>query len=407
MASRRRRPSRLPWVILALIGFGLAGIYYLWLKGETSPQESKADHSVSIETDDSQRREASARVQPTTTSQVVSGEIQREATVSTGEPLRSVQPAEPVARPSRSETATSSGTGRNTRPTNQSTSVTEEASIQRNQPEQVVNRRELVSTLYENGRINELMAEGMDLVAEGRYVEGRRVLSEVLFNPQHDLSSADAQTIRDTLASVNQKLIFSTEIVSGDTLAEYYEVQSGDLLSYIAPRYKIPYQFVERINNISANRLRVGEKLKLIKGPFHARIIKHEYRLDVFLRNSAGAMIFVCSYPVGLGEEDSTPIGKWRIASGRKVRNPDWRNPRTGRYYAANDPANPIGEYWMAIEGIDEHTRGHKSYGIHGTIDLDSIGSQASMGCIRLRPKDIEQLYYMMLDGESIIEIVP
>ena len=136
-------------------------------------------------------------------------------------------------------------------------------------------------------------------------------------------------------------------------------------------------------------------------------MIKRDYRMDVFLRGPDGQPIYVKSYPVGLGQEDSTPAGLWRIEAGKKVKNPDWRNPRTGEYFARNDPDNPIGEYWLALEGIDDDTRGVPGYGIHGTVDPDSIGDQASMGCIRLRSDDIEEVFGMFVGGESTVRIIP
>lgn len=45
------------------------------------------------------------------------------------------------------------------------------------------------------------------------------------------------------------------------------------------------------------------------------------------------------------------------------------------------------------------------SYGIHGTIDPNSIGKQSSMGCIRLRADDIAMVYDMMVEGKSTVVV--
>ena len=42
---------------------------------------------------------------------------------------------------------------------------------------------------------------------------------------------------------------------------------------------------------------------------------------------------------------------------------------------------------------------------IHGTIDPSTIGREASMGCVRLRDKDIELLYQMLEPGRSTVHI--
>ena len=43
------------------------------------------------------------------------------------------------------------------------------------------------------------------------------------------------------------------------------------------------------------------------------------------------------------------------------------------------------------------------SYGIHGTIDPDSIGKAASRGCIRLRDKDIVEVYDFLVKGSEVV----
>jgi len=97
----------------------------------------------------------------------------------------------------------------------------------------------------------------------------------------------------------------------------------------------------------------------------------------------------------------------WRVAQGRKLVNPTWTNPRTGRMYGADDPKNPIGEYWIALEGADDESAGKAGYGIHGTIDPLSVGKEMSMGCVRMLPKDIELVYFCLVDKYSTVRIDP
>jgi len=247
----------------------------------------------------------------------------------------------------------------------------------------------------------------MDLIADGKLVEGRTQLSDLLFADPPVLSAIDADAIRTTLTSINKTLIFSSDAIDNDPLTVYHTVASGDRLAKIAPQHGTPYQFVELINDTPAPRLRVGQTIKLVHGPFHARVSKRDYRMDLFLVGSDNKPTYVMSMPVGLGEDDSTPNGLWKIKRASKVKNPDWRNPRTGEYYKADDPDNPIGEYWMALEGLDDATAGVKGYGIHGTTDQDSIGDQRSMGCVRLRDQDIQLLFALLLARHSTVDILP
>jgi lipoprotein-anchoring transpeptidase ErfK/SrfK len=256
-----------------------------------------------------------------------------------------------------------------------------------------------------SGPAGSQLNRGMAMIREGRLVQGRRELSQLLFADDGGLSALDGQAVRDTLASVNKQLVFSDQVTPGDPLAESYLVQRGDYLSVIAPRYDIPYQFIELINNTPAERLQAGKPVKLIKGPFHARISKRDFRIDIYLNDVDGQPVYVRSFAVGLGEQDSTPMGSFVIAPGSKVQNPSWRNPRTGEFFSRNDPKNPIGEYWLALRGTDVQTEALSGYGIHGTIDSSSIGREASMGCVRLRDKDIALLFNMLEPGRSTVHI--
>ncbi len=52
-------------------------------------------------------------------------------------------------------------------------------------------------------------------------------------------------------------------------------------------------------------------------------------------------------------------------------------------------------------------TSEYQGYGIHGTVEPDSIGKDMSMGCVRLLPGEIEAVWELLVDGDSTVEIVP
>lgn len=249
------------------------------------------------------------------------------------------------------------------------------------------------------------LAQGMKLIEENKLVEGRAALSKLLFAGDASLTPADAQTIRDTLASVNKTLVFSTRMLTGDPLVEPYVIQPGDSYTRIAPKVKLPASALQMINQVESRKLQVGQRLKLVKGPFHAIITKHEYRLDLYLNGADNAPIYVTSFPVGLGENNSTPTGRFTIKD--KTAKPGWTNPRTNETFAPGDPKNPIGAYWIRLVGAEDSTRDIQGYGIHGTIDPNSIGKQMSMGCIRLRDADIEAVFNLLTDGATTVTIKP
>jgi hypothetical protein len=96
------------------------------------------------------------------------------------------------------------------------------------------------------------------------------------------------------------------------------------------------------------------------------------------------------TYSIAVGAAGlETPSGLYKIQS--KAVNPAWHVPQSdwagklaGKVIPADDPKNPIKARWMGI---------YDGAGIHGTDAIDSIGTAASHGCIRMRISDVERLY--------------
>ena len=260
--------------------------------------------------------------------------------------------------------------------------------------------------------VRERILWGMEAIEQNRLVDARRLLSEALLDDR--CAPADKPALRESLAAVNETLVFSPTIASDDPLSERYIVQPGDALSRIARKTgaDIDWRFIQRINRISdPRRIRVGQTLKIVKGPFHAIVDKSDYRMDLFAEvpgASSGepGVVYIRSFPVGLGELDSTPEGEWIVRNNSKLVNPDWTNPRTGERFDKNDPMNPIGERWIGLRGTDPQTEALSGYGIHGTIEPSSIGQQESMGCVRLLDDDVELVYELLEEGKSRVAIV-
>src|SRR5262249_6622499 len=157
----------------------------------------------------------------------------------------------------------------------------------------------------------------------------------------------------------------------------------------IANEHDISWQLLLRLNGMSDPRkLRAGQTLKVLKGPFHAVVSKSKFTIDLYLGSPGAAdSMYITTYGVGLGKDDSTPPATWAIAN--KVTPPTYYSPRGEGVIAADDPKNPLGTHWLGLTGTDGHAVGKASYGIHGTIEPDSIGKMSSMGCIRLRNEDV------------------
>lgn len=248
---------------------------------------------------------------------------------------------------------------------------------------------------------------GLDLLSRNQPIEGRRVLSAALLS--RDLAPEEAQRARDALTDLSDRLVFSPELVEGDPFSFAYVVQEKDYLSTLPRKLGVvaDWHFIQHLNRIpKPESMRLGQRLKIVTGPFHAVITKSAYRMDVWMGDER-QRVYVRSFPVGLGEHNSTPEGRFRVRPNSKLENPEWINPRTRQRYAADDPANPIGDHWLGLVGAEPHLASVEGYGIHGTIEPDSIGRQVSMGCVRMLPADVALVWSMLMEDVSTVEIVP
>lgn len=71
----------------------------------------------------------------------------------------------------------------------------------------------------------------------------------------------------------------------------------------------------------------------------------------------------------------------------------EWAGELAGRTIPPGDPRNPLEARWMGF---------HDGQGIHGTADLQSLGSAASHGCIRMAVDDVKQLYRQVPVGTPV-----
>ncbi|MBL8999876.1 MAG: L,D-transpeptidase family protein [Phycisphaerae bacterium] len=244
-------------------------------------------------------------------------------------------------------------------------------------------------------------------MAANKLVEARTLYSKALLNPE--VSRADADVLRSKLTAINENLVFSPNVTPGDGLTEMYTVVAGDALERIRRKRELSteWMLIQRVNKLtSPNDLKVGQKLKLVRGPFHAVVDKSDFRLDLFAGSpdDPESWLYIRSYRVGLGESNGTPLGVFVIRN--KQKNPPWTNPRTGEKFAADDPKNPIGEFWLGWQGVGDSSV-HTGFGIHGTIEPDSIGQSRSMGCVRMLHDDIAQIYEMLAMKVSTVRVVP
>jgi lipoprotein-anchoring transpeptidase ErfK/SrfK len=110
----------------------------------------------------------------------------------------------------------------------------------------------------------------------------------------------------------------------------------------------------------------------------------------------------VAAFPVTVGSQQTvSPIGHWVVKAIAKMPNFRWdlkmlkEGERSSHFHLLPPgPNNPVGVLWIALN--------KKGIGIHGTDDPESIGRNASHGCIRLANWDIVKLAGLVKPGTAV-----
>ena len=102
-----------------------------------------------------------------------------------------------------------------------------------------------------------------------------------------------------------------------------------------------------------------------------------------------GRVVKIYSTAVG-APSSPTPSGTYTIV--QRIPNPTWYGPN--HKVVGPGKGNPVGTRWMGLS--------RKGYGIHGTNNPRSIGHSASHGCVRMRNRDVEDLFARVVVGDVV-----
>lgn len=195
-----------------------------------------------------------------------------------------------------------------------------------------------------------------------------------------DISSIS--DIQKKLGELNIQILFSPIVTSKDTL---YEVQPGDTLYKIAKRFNTTVELIKRQNSLTTDTIRANSKLKLTNQRFNIIIDKSQSTLSLLSGDEV-----VKTYTVSTGENNTTPIGTFQIVN--RIIDPVWYTQ--GAIVPSDSPKNILGSRWMGFS--------IPGYGIHGTIQPESVGTQATKGCIRMLNQDVEELFTIIPTGTEV-----
>lgn len=185
------------------------------------------------------------------------------------------------------------------------------------------------------------------------------------------------------LDDLNMKIIFSPLIIGP---SREYEVKPLDTLTKIAKQFNTTVELLEKSNSLSSDRITPGKKLKVWMGKFSVLVDKSQ---NILILKSNDEIIK--TYNVSTGLNNCTPIGTFKIIN--KLVNPTWY--KAGAVVSAESSENILGTRWL---GFDK-----AGYGIHGTTDPNSIGKQATAGCVRMLNNEVEELYSLLPQGTEVV----
>ena len=172
--------------------------------------------------------------------------------------------------------------------------------------------------------------------------------------------------------------------------AVMHEVRPGETLSKIAADYGTTPEAILRLNGrVKSSKLAVGHRLKVLPGPFEARVDLASCRISLVWRSGV-----LREFPCCVGDPtrgQATPAGAFRVVD--RVVNPMYTAP-DGSTIPGGRPENPIGSRWIKFA---------PSLGIHGTNEPETIGKPLSKGCVRMRNEDVEWLYDFLPPGSVVV----
>jgi len=217
--------------------------------------------------------------------------------------------------------------------------------------------------------------------ARGNFVKARDYYRKML---EKFPASSDMPGIQEAIEGLNVDMLLSPE-PDGDSFS--YVVKKGDNLVRISKRYGTTVELLTRSNGLKDSRIRAGMKLKVTKLKFSIAVDKSQNILTL----KADGKVFK-TYRVATGKNSSTPTGAFTITN--KIVDPPWYPPN-GKMIPSGDPKNVLGSRWM---GISKPT-----FGIHGTIDPQSIGNSVTEGCVRMLNAEVEELYDIVPQGTEVV----
>ncbi len=227
------------------------------------------------------------------------------------------------------------------------------------------------------------LAAAADYENKGDLLKAREAYQKVM---EKFPGSGNVSKTQEALDNLNIRILFSP-VLTPDSFI--YEVQKADTLTKLSKKFNTTTELISKTNNLKDSNLRVGRKLKITKAKFSVIVDKSQNILTL----KSDQDIFK-TYRVSTGKNSCTPVGTFKVTN--KLIDPPWY-PSGGGMIPAKDPKNVLGSRWLGLS--------KQGYGIHGTIEPESIGKSVTEGCVRMKNSDVEELYSILPVGTEVVVV--
>jgi lipoprotein-anchoring transpeptidase ErfK/SrfK len=233
---------------------------------------------------------------------------------------------------------------------------------------------------------DEKLKQGIELKNKGMLDSAYNILVEALDNCE----SYSAQWLEAaSLISEINIYIYNNAVPS--KRKQSHKVKNGQSLwDFAAENTTIRAVQISNKIPIESSVIHVNQVLTFFGGNWEIKASKSNFGLQLLLDGKLFRY-----YPIGIGKDNRTPVGEF-IIKGKK-REPTWKG------YPFGHPENVLGTRWMRLTKISDGS--NEGYGIHGTSAPESIGTASSLGCIRMKNEDVEELFNFIPDNKIKVTI--
>ena len=162
-----------------------------------------------------------------------------------------------------------------------------------------------------------------------------------------------------------------------------HRVGNDETLMEIADRYQVPWQLLANINGIQDPLVvHPGTDLKVVRGPFSARIDLSDKELTLFAGD-----LYAGRFPIEVGDSPMPRPGTFTVQD-KQTRKPF--QDGLGNAIPSGSPGNPYGKMWIGLGS---------QMSIHGSPS-ETVGT--NQGCISLPGELADDLFGILVQGSSV-----